>query len=60
LHISNRGAGSAAVLNVGVDPAKTLGDIGIEVVDHRAPRFASGREERIATTQPAAPAPTTT
>jgi hypothetical protein len=37
LHISNRGAGSAAVLNVGVDPAKTLGDIGIEVVDHGNP-----------------------
>ena len=51
LHISNRGARAAAVSNVGVEPAKTLGDIGIEVADRREPRFASGREERIAERQ---------
>jgi len=30
---------------------KALGDVGIEVVDHREPRLSSGREERLADRQ---------
>ena len=48
LYISNRSTRTAAVGDVGVEPAKALGDIGIEVVHHREACLSSGREERLA------------
>ena len=51
LHISHRGARAPAVGDVGVDPAKALGDIRVEIVDDREARALSGGEERIADRQ---------
>ena len=51
LDVSHRGAGAAAVGDVGVEPAKALGHIGIEVVHHREPGLAGGREECLADRQ---------
>ena len=48
LRKGHRGAGAAALADVGVDPAKTFDDIGIEVVDDRVSRFAGGGEKGVA------------
>jgi hypothetical protein len=39
-----RGAGATALGDVGVDPAKPLGHVGDQVVDHREPRLAAGHK----------------
>jgi hypothetical protein len=44
-------AGAAAVCDVGVDPAKTLDGISVEIVDDRASRLTGSCEERIADQQ---------
>jgi hypothetical protein len=51
LREGHRGASAAAVADIGVDAAKTLHDIGVEVVDDRIPRLASGGEEGVADRQ---------
>jgi hypothetical protein len=51
LREGHRRAGAAAARDVGVDPAKALGDIGVEVVDDRVSRLAGGGEERVADRQ---------
>ena len=47
----HRGAGAATVGDVGVDPAKTLDDIGVEVIDDRVPRLAGSSQKRVADRQ---------
>ena len=51
LREGHRRAGAATVGYVGVDPAKALGNIGVEVVDDRVSRLAGGGKERVADRQ---------
>ena len=48
MHISNRGAGAAAVGDVGVDPAKPFDGVSIEVIDQGKARLSSGCKEGFA------------
>ena len=48
LRIGQRCARSAAVGDVGIDPAEALRDIGIEVVDQGKPGLPSGGEKCVA------------
>jgi hypothetical protein len=51
LRKGHRRAGAVTVGDIGVDPAKALGDIGIEVVDDRVSRLGGGGEEGVADRQ---------
>ena len=51
LHISQCGAGAAAIGDIGVDPPKALDDIGIEVADDREPCFCGSGQKCIADRQ---------
>jgi hypothetical protein len=48
LREGHRRAGAATIGDVRVDPAKALGDIGVEVVDDRVSGLAGGGKERVA------------